>query len=592
MPLNLGSMFFQLGADTGGLNEADKETRKFARNQQKNFNKVTASAKTVSRAIRGVVTAFIITKTVQYGKRVVMLGDQYNVLQQRIKTATKATGNYVAVSKELERISDATGSSLEVNVGLFQALSRASAELGASDKQMLQLVSTVNKLGIISGATGDAMKFGLRQFTQGLSSGIFRAEEFNSILENIPEVASRIAQSMGMSVGELRMAVLEGKVLSEDVFDALLKQTKQVDKDFQDIEVSIGRAGRTLSNQFFKKTGEFIRMSGASKLIADNLLRAANALRGIDTEGILTTISRNFRRMAIDSRFLVTFWKKGAIERRNAAISALEEEAIAEELHLEQKKARAETEAMIAAEKQNKITEINRAAIEHRQQLEAANAFFMTDLFRKQGKENLSMQATNFRELIGQAAQNSKSFFELNKALAVATALMEAPKAVLSAYKFGSEFGGPIGGAVAAGIATAATSVQVAAISSANFSGGRVSGGSVSPGGFFRVNEEGPEMLSVGGKDFLMMGSQGGNITPNKNLSPAQGGQNVIVNVFPIEGETARVERGGTEEQPEINIFMEQVDEFISNGIRQGGSKTSESLQSTFGLNRAMGAIA
>lgn len=47
-----------------------------------------------------------------------------------------------------------------------------------------------------------------------------------------------------------------------------------------------------------------------------------------------------------------------------------------------------------------------------------------------------------------------------------------------------------------------------------SFGGGRAAGGPVSAGGMYQVNEHGPELLSVGGRDFLMMGNEGGTVTP------------------------------------------------------------------------------
>jgi len=61
------------------------------------------------------------------------------------------------------------------------------------------------------------------------------------------------------------------------------------------------------------------------------------------------------------------------------------------------------------------------------------------------------------------------------------------------------------------------------------FGGGKASGGPVNPGKFYEVNERGPELLNVAGRQYLMMGSQGGNVTPNS----AVGGSktvNVTVN--------------------------------------------------------------
>jgi hypothetical protein len=52
--------------------------------------------------------------------------------------------------------------------------------------------------------------------------------------------------------------------------------------------------------------------------------------------------------------------------------------------------------------------------------------------------------------------------------------------------------------------------------------GGRAGGGGVQAGSMYEVNEKGPEVLSVGGKDFLMMGSQGGQVKPN------QGGGGIV----------------------------------------------------------------
>lgn len=46
------------------------------------------------------------------------------------------------------------------------------------------------------------------------------------------------------------------------------------------------------------------------------------------------------------------------------------------------------------------------------------------------------------------------------------------------------------------------------------FGGGRDTGGAVLPGKFYRVNESGMEMATVGGRDYLMTGSKGGMITP------------------------------------------------------------------------------
>lgn len=94
--------------------------------------------------------------------------------------------------------------------------------------------------------------------------------------------------------------------------------------------------------------------------------------------------------------------------------------------------------------------------------------------------------------------------------------------------QFGSAMGGSIGGAGGGGWFQNFMGM---------FSGGRATGGPVSGNGLYRVNENGPEMLSIAGKDFLMLGRNGGNVTANHKL---QGGGFVQNVTFQTEGKIDR----------------------------------------------------
>ncbi|MBX2848953.1 MAG: hypothetical protein KTR16_11575 [Acidiferrobacterales bacterium] len=89
--------------------------------------------------------------------------------------------------------------------------------------------------------------------------------------------------------------------------------------------------------------------------------------------------------------------------------------------------------------------------------------------------------------------------------------------------------------ATSGGAAAAGTAGLVTAYSTSNalsLAGGRLNGGAVSPNSAYQVTENGqPEMLTVGGKNILMTGSQGGTVTSNKDLvSSGSGG--TVVNVY------------------------------------------------------------
>lgn len=81
------------------------------------------------------------------------------------------------------------------------------------------------------------------------------------------------------------------------------------------------------------------------------------------------------------------------------------------------------------------------------------------------------------------------------------------------------------------GGAGSATFNALGGVSHIAFGGGRAGGGPVAAGGLYQVNENGPEMLAVGGRQFLMMGPQGGVVTPTK--SQGAGGATINIAVQP-----------------------------------------------------------
>jgi len=69
--------------------------------------------------------------------------------------------------------------------------------------------------------------------------------------------------------------------------------------------------------------------------------------------------------------------------------------------------------------------------------------------------------------------------------------------------------------------------------------GARADGGPVSAGKLYQVNERGPELLETAGKQYLMMGSQGGNVVPNGGAASA-GNSVTQNNTFIVQGQVDR----------------------------------------------------
>ena len=126
----------------------------------------------------------------------------------------------------------------------------------------------MNKLGVIGGSSVDDMRNSLRQFGQSMASGVIRAEEFNSIIEDTPEIARAIAAGMSVSMGQLRQDMQDGKLTSDAVFKALLSQVGATSDAFAKMPRTVAQAMGQMANNFQVVVGELNKASGATAAIA------------------------------------------------------------------------------------------------------------------------------------------------------------------------------------------------------------------------------------------------------------------------------------------------------------------------------------
>ena len=96
----------------------------------------------------------------------------------------------------------------------------------------------------------------------------------------------------------------------------------------------------------------------------------------------------------------------------------------------------------------------------------------LEDVIKKGGASKARFTAKYLADISASTATHSRSMFEINKAAAIAGALIDSKEAVIGAYKVGAKIGGPVLGGTFAAAAALATLAQVNAIKSQSFEGG------------------------------------------------------------------------------------------------------------------------
>ena len=153
-------------------------------------------------------------------------------MEAKVSRYTKSQIEANATLQQLTGFANKSGSAVSDAVNVFNSLTASLESVGASKSQIMTVTEEINKLGVIGGSSVDDMRNSMRQFGQSMAGGIVRAEEFNSIIENTPEIARASAAGMGVSMGQLRQDMLAGKLTSDAVFKALLSQVNSTNDAF------------------------------------------------------------------------------------------------------------------------------------------------------------------------------------------------------------------------------------------------------------------------------------------------------------------------------------------------------------------------
>lgn len=246
---------------TSALGKLDKNARN-AGSGMKNAGGAASGLKTSMSMLAGAISVSLI---IEWGKRFLEVADNMTQLQARIARLSTDAKTANETFSSLANIASTTGASLSDTTKLWETLTSSLKEAGATNAQVLNLTDTLQKIGRIGGSSTEEMANALRQFGQSIASGTIRAEEFNSILEQMPELARQIAAGLGISMGELRARMLDGKLTAEDALNAIQDRTSVVNAEFEKLPRTMDQAVGSLEVSFSKLVVAVNDATGASK---------------------------------------------------------------------------------------------------------------------------------------------------------------------------------------------------------------------------------------------------------------------------------------------------------------------------------------
>ena len=234
------------------LSETVENTERYIRDnvdEQGRFNRAisegASNADNLTNTIKGAVAAYA---TVQTVGKALDLSD----------TLTSTAARLSMMNDGLQTINDLQNmiyQSAERARGSYQATADAVSKLGtmagdafASSGEIVAFMEQVNKQFTIAGTSASGMDAAMLQLTQAMGSGVLRGEEYNSILEQAPNIIETIANYLDVPKGKLKEMAAEGVITADVIKAAMFAAADETNAKFEAMPKTFGQIATSFRN--------------------------------------------------------------------------------------------------------------------------------------------------------------------------------------------------------------------------------------------------------------------------------------------------------------------------------------------------------
>ena len=145
--------------------------------------------------------------------------------------------------------------SAERSRGAYQATADAVSKLGLmagdafeSSGEIVAFMEQINKQFRIAGTETAGIEAAMLQLTQAMGSGVLRGEEYNSILEQAPNIIQATADYMEVPKGQLKDMAADGAITADIVKAAMFAAADDTNAKFAEMPMTFGQIWTSFEN--------------------------------------------------------------------------------------------------------------------------------------------------------------------------------------------------------------------------------------------------------------------------------------------------------------------------------------------------------
>ena len=259
------------------------EQGRFNREIEEGTNEANELMQTIKGAVAAYATIQTLSAALNLSDQLTSTTARLNLMNDGLQT-TQDLQNMIYLSAERAR-------------GSYQATADAVSKLGlmagdafSSSEEIIAFMEQVNKQFTIAGTEAAGIDAAMLQLTQAMGSGVLRGEEYNSILEQAPNIIQAIADYMEVPKGQLKDMAAEGLITADIVKAAMFAAAddtnakfEQMPKTFSQIWTSFQNTALMAFQPILQRMNE-IANSEAFQGFVNNAIEALSMVAGIALE--------------------------------------------------------------------------------------------------------------------------------------------------------------------------------------------------------------------------------------------------------------------------------------------------------------------
>ncbi|HCT5882034.1 TPA: tape measure protein [Proteus mirabilis] len=275
---NVGEIVYQVQMDVEQLLTSQRQLEQRLNRMDSSFNRTSQSVNNTERSMLSLSKVAASLAGYLSASMVASYSEAWTELNNKLSNSVRASESLVDVTQRVFDISQATRSSLDATATLYARLERGTREYNTSAADLAKLTSIINQGFIVSGATAQEAENAIIQLSQGIASGVLRGEEFNSVAEQGSRLMVALADSLGVSIGQLRKMAAEGKLTTDVVVKGLLSQGDAIGKEFAKTTRTMSQAFQEAGNNLTKFLGENTTIKASINVFSDAVITASKSL--------------------------------------------------------------------------------------------------------------------------------------------------------------------------------------------------------------------------------------------------------------------------------------------------------------------------